>query len=58
MGSCNSGDHIAEDHIHTEITTFFIEKPQQKDRLRTVINKLLVGGGEAKHILRVCGGGG
>ena len=44
MGSCNSGDHIAEDHIHTDITCN-IEEPQQKYRLGTVSNGLLGGGG-------------
>ena len=29
MGGCNSSDHIAEDHIHTEITSCNIEEPQQ-----------------------------
>ena len=45
MGSCNSGDHIAEDHTHTHITTCNVEEPQ---RLETVSIRLLVcvwGGG-------------
>ena len=37
MGSCDSGDDIPEDHIHTDITTCNIEEPQQKYRLGTVI---------------------
>ena len=47
MGSSYSGDHIAEDHINTDITTCNIEKPQHKCiyRLETVSNRLLVGGG-------------
>ena len=36
MGSCYSGDQIAEDHIHTDIATCDIEEPQQKYRLGTV----------------------
>ena len=40
MGSCKSGDRVAEDHIHTEITTCNIEESQQKFRLRTVSNRL------------------
>ena len=45
MGNCNSGDHIAVDHIHTDITICNIEEPQQKYRLGTVSNRLLEGGG-------------
>ena len=41
MSSCYSGDHIAKDHIHTDITTCNIEEPQQKYRLGTVSNRLL-----------------
>ena len=33
-------DHIAEDHIHTDITCY-IEEPQQKYHLVTVSNTLL-----------------
>ena len=36
MGSCYSGDGIAEDYIHTDITTCNIEEPQQKYYLGTV----------------------
>ena len=36
MSSCYSDDHIAEDYIHTDITTLNIEEPQQKNRLGTV----------------------
>ena len=39
MGSCNSGDYIAEDNTHTDITTCYLEKQQQKYRLGTVSNK-------------------
>ena len=38
MSSCYSGHHIAEDHVHTDITTRNNEEPQQKYRLRTVSN--------------------
>ena len=41
MGSCNSGDPIAEDRIHTDITTCNTEEPQQKYRLGTVSYRLL-----------------
>ena len=40
MGNCYSADHIAEDHMHTDITCN-IEDPQQKYRLGTVSNRLL-----------------
>ena len=49
MGSCHSGDYIAGDHIHTDITTCNIEVSQQKYRLGTVSNRIPV---------RVCVGGG
>ena len=39
-----TGNHIAEDHILTDIATCNIEEPQQKYRLGTVSNKLLGGG--------------
>ena len=44
MGNCYSADHIAEDHIHTDITCN-IEEPQQKYmyRLGTVSNRLVGG---------------
>ena len=45
MGSCYSGDHIAGDHIHTDITTFNTEEPKQKYCLGMVSNRLLGGGG-------------
>ena len=45
MGSCYSGDHIAEDGIHTDITTFCIEEPQHKYRLRTVTDRFPGGEG-------------
>ena len=38
MDSCYSGDHIAEDHIHMDITTCNIEKSQKQNRLS---NRLL-----------------
>ena len=40
MGNCYSIDHIAGDHIPTDITCN-IEEPQQKYRLGTVSNRLL-----------------
>ena len=40
MDNCNSGDHIAEDNIHTDIATCNIKEQQQKYRLRTVRNRL------------------
>ena len=40
MGNCYSTDHIAEDHIHTDITCN-IEEPQEKHRLGTVRYRLL-----------------
>ena len=47
MDSCYSGDYIAGDHIHTDITICNIEEPQQEYRLGTVIyyrtiNNLLI----------------
>ena len=44
MGNCYTADHMAEDHIHTDIT-YNIEEPQQKYRLGTVNIRLLGGGG-------------
>ena len=41
MGSCHSGDHVAEDHIHTDISKRNIEEPQQKCRLGMASNRLL-----------------
>ena len=38
MGSSFSGDHIAVDHIHMDITTCKIEESQQLYRLGTVSN--------------------
>ena len=40
MDSYYSGDHIAGDRIHKDITTYKIEEPQQKFRLGTVSNRL------------------
>ena len=47
MANYYSTDHIAEDHIHTDITCY-IEEPQQKYRLGTVsvfLTCVCVGGG-------------
>ena len=44
MGNGYSADHIAKDHIHTDITCNTGE-PQQKYRLGTVSNRLLGVGG-------------
>ena len=44
MGNCNSIDHIAEDHIHTDISCN-IDEPQQKYRIGTVSSRLLGAGG-------------
>ena len=51
-GQLQSIDHIAEDHIHTDIT-FFIQEAQQKYRLGMVSNRLLGAGGAggSKHII-------
>ena len=43
MGNCYSGDHISEDHTHTDITTCNIEEPKQKYLLGTVSYRLLGG---------------
>ena len=48
--NCYSTDHIAEDHIHTDITCNTGEA-QQKSRLGTVSNRLLVVGGGAETSL-------
>ena len=48
MGSCSSGDHIAGDHIHTDITRCNIKEPQQKDHLGTVSSILF---GCLKYVL-------
>ena len=40
MGNCYSVDHIAEDHMHTDIRCN-IEEQQQKYRFGTVSNRLL-----------------
>ena len=40
MANCNSIDHIAEYHIHTDLTCN-IEEPQLKYRLGTVSNTLM-----------------
>ena len=36
MGSCDFGDHVPVDNIHTDITTCNIEKTQQTYHLDTV----------------------
>ena len=41
MGSCYSGDHIAEDNIHMDLTAYNIEEPLQKYCLGTVMKRLL-----------------
>ena len=48
MSSCYSGDHIAEDHTYSDITTHSFEEPEQKYHLGTASNILLGlrGGGE------------
>ena len=51
MGSYNSDDHIAEYHIHTNITICNIAEPQQTYRDGTVSNSLLGGRGGLKHAL-------
>ena len=51
MGSYYSGDSIAPDHIHMDITPCNTEEPQQKYRLGTVSGRLLRRGEEG-------GGGG
>ena len=51
MGKSYSFDHIAKDHLHTDIkcTT---EEPQPKHRLGTAVsNRLLGGGGGHKLVL-------
>ena len=40
MGSCYSGDHIAKDHIHTDITTCNIEEPQNPPVVRLFYHRL------------------
>ena len=46
MDSCYSGDHIAGDHIHMDITLCKIEETQQKYRLERSILDFWRGGGE------------
>ena len=41
MSSCYSGDHIAEDHTYSDITTHSFEEPEQKYHLGTASNILL-----------------
>ena len=55
MGNCYSIDHIAEAHLHTDITCN-IEEPRQKYRPGTVSNRLLcvcVGGGGGRGLKHV-----
>ena len=47
MGNGYSADHIAKDHIHTDITCN-TEESQQKYRFGTVSNRLL---GRLKRVL-------
>ena len=42
MCNCYSVDHIAKDHIYTDIRCY-IEEPNQKYRLGTVSNKITGG---------------
>ena len=51
MGISNSGDHIDEDHIHTDITIWSIETPQRSTALGRSCYRLLRGGGGLKHVL-------
>ena len=44
MGKSYSTDHIARDHIHTDITCN-TKEPQKKNRLGTVSYRLFGGGG-------------
>ena len=44
MGRCHSDDHITKNHIHTDITTCYIEEPQQKYRFGTKIRNRLPAG--------------
>ena len=48
MSNCYSADHIAEDHIHTDITCN-IEELQQKYRLGTVSSILLLDFGKSRN---------
>ena len=41
MDSCYLSDHIAEDHVHMDITTCNNEEQQQKYHLGTVSNESL-----------------
>ena len=45
MGSCYSGDHIARDNIHTDITTYNIVEPRKCNALERSIKDYLGGGG-------------
>ena len=47
MCSRYSGDHTAEDHIHTDITTCYTEEPHQKYAVGTVGKRLPA---ELKHL--------
>ena len=60
IGSCCSGDLIAEIHIHTDITIYNIEEPQQKYHLGTASNRFFffLGGGGGGDGEGGCGGGG
>ena len=56
MASCYSGDHITENHIHTDITLCNIEEQQWKFHLGADSNRLLGmgsggSGGGLKHAL-------
>ena len=41
MSCCQTGDHIAKDHIHTDTTTCKTKEPQQKYRCGTDSKRLL-----------------
>ena len=52
MGHCYSIDHIAEEHIRTDITCN-TEEQQQMYRLGTVSNRLLEEGGDSNMFYRI-----
>ena len=45
MGSCYLEDHIAEDHIHTDKTTYNIKEQQHKYALKLAVLEYWGGGG-------------
>ena len=56
MGSCYSGDLIAENYIHTDIITCTTEEPQQRYLLRMVSNIVLAGVGGRRGGLNIFNG--